>query len=642
MTTGADGDRPVGSHRRRRASWPVLLGVAAGYLVVSVGLWWGVWSSHPSATTTCGCGDAARFLWFFEWPAFALSHGHSVLYSSYLFHPTGINLLDDTSVLALGIVLAPVTWAFGPVASMNVALTLAPALSAFAMFVLLRRWVTWTPAAVLGGLAYGFSPFLITELALNQLNIAFLAVPPLLIMALDDLLVRQPRPPWRTGLVLAALAVVQFFVSTEVLLIGFIATAVGVVLLVGSAALRRPGAVGARAGHALRGAAVALGATVAVLAYPLWFLLRGPAHLSGPIWSNGAVDRFGTTPASFVTTGGLGPLRSEMLHFGGYQGATLVGLGYLGTGVLVVVVLGTVAFRHDHHLLLFGGVGLVAAVLSFGPGHGAWVPWDAIDRLPWIGDIVEVRFVLVISLCAAVMLAVVLDRTRGWVDSGRVATRWPAAVRAGAPWVLAAALLPSLVALWPDLPLTTRAVVLPRWYAEVGARLPPGQVVLAYPAPFSGLQSSQAWQAVNRMRWAQAGGGGPEGQADRAGAARAGFEVLAAASLGLGSAPEPTPAALAAIRHALAVWRVTLIVVPDQPGLPGYDHGRSTAYAVGLFTAATGRPPVYDHQAWVWSSGTTGAPVPLSDPAFTTCTSGAVAADPARLAVPDCVLGSPR
>ena len=76
-------------------------------------LWWGVWSTHPSTTTTCGCGDAARFLWFFEWPAYALTHGHSPLYSTWLFHPTGINLLNDTSVLALGVVLTPVTWRSG-------------------------------------------------------------------------------------------------------------------------------------------------------------------------------------------------------------------------------------------------------------------------------------------------------------------------------------------------------------------------------------------------------------------------------------------------------------------------------------------------------------------------------------------------
>ena len=137
----------------------------------------GGWTTHPSSVTTCGCGDAARFLWFFEWPAFAFTNGHSLWFSTWLFHPAGINLLNDTSVMALSIVLTPVTLLFGPVAAMNVALTLAPVLSALAMLMLLRRWVSWTPAAVFGALVYGFSPFMITELAYNQLNIGFLAIP---------------------------------------------------------------------------------------------------------------------------------------------------------------------------------------------------------------------------------------------------------------------------------------------------------------------------------------------------------------------------------------------------------------------------------------------------------------------------------
>ncbi len=607
--------------------------VVAGllFLLLAIGLWWGVWSTHPSSTTTCGCGDAARFLWFFSWPAFAMGHGHSVLWSPWLFHPTGINLLDDTSVLALGILLSPLTLAAGPVVSMNVALTLAPALSALAMFVLLRRWVAWPPAAFLAGAVFGFSPFMISELALNQLNIAFLAVPPLVVLALDELLVRQRRSPYPVGAALAGLVVLQFFVSTEVLLITAIAVLVGAALLLGWAAWRDPGAIAARSGHALRGLAVAGGLAGVLLAYPVWFVARGPAHLGGPVWSNGAVGRFGTTPASFVSTAGLADLRPGMLRFGGYQGPVLVGLGYLGLGVLVVSVVGTLVWRSDRRLLFFGSVGLVAAVLSLGPGHGAWVPWQVVDRLPWVGDIVEARFTLVVALCVAVMAGVVADRVRR--------ERGPAAGWA----VVAVAVVPTVAALWPNLPLTTRPVVLPPWFATVGRTLPPGRVVLTYPAPFSGLQSSQAWQAVDAMRWAQAGGGGPEGQPRHAGAARAGFEVLFGASLALAPLPAPTAANLAAVRTALAVWGVTTVVVPDQAALPVYERGRSAAYAVALMTASIGVRPAFEHSAWVWSSvSPTPAPVAVSAAAFRACTIGAVAADPRPEAVPDCVLGSAR
>ena len=618
-----------------------LLAAGGGYLVLGVGLWWSVWSSHPTAVTTCGCGDAARFLWYFRWPAFAMTHGHQVLYSTWLFHPGGINLLDDTSVVALGVALAPVTWLWGPVAAMNVALTLAPALSALAMYALVGRWVRWAPAAFVGGLVYGFSPFVVSELALNQLNIAFLALPPLMVLVLADLLVTQRRDPWRNGLALAGLVVLQFFISTEVLVLSGLAVLIGVVLLVAWAALARPEELGVRLRPALSGAGIALGTSAAVLAWPLWFLLAGPAHLVGPIWSYGATARYGTTPASFVSTGGLGALRPSMLRFGGYQGPALVGLGYLGLGVVVVAVAGAVVWRRDRRLLLFAGVGLVMGVLSLAPGHGYWVPWDALQHLPWIGDIVEVRFVLVVGLSAAVMVALVLDHAHAALAAraGASAGRPPARVVA---WCLAAlVLVPTGMALWPNLPLTARAVVLPTWYARRGAALPPGQVVLAYPVPSSGLQSSEAWQAVDAMAWAQASGGGPQGQPFRAGPARPGFEVLSAASLPLGPAPRPTPSVLAAVRQALRVWGVTTVVVPDQPGLPPYEQGRGGAYASGFFTAVLGGLPDHVDDAWVWDA-VPGAPpaLPVTAAAFDRCTTDTAASSLDRLSVPRCIMAA--
>ena len=133
------GDDRVGIDRRAGRApvrgWRSLLAGALGYLALSVALWWQVWSTHPTAVTTCGCGDTSLFTWFLEWPAYALSHGMDPLYSTHLFHPGGINLLSNTAEVGFGILLAPVTWAFGPVATLNVALTLSPALSGLAMYV---------------------------------------------------------------------------------------------------------------------------------------------------------------------------------------------------------------------------------------------------------------------------------------------------------------------------------------------------------------------------------------------------------------------------------------------------------------------------------------------------------------------------
>src|ERR1019366_8772162 len=89
-----------------------LLLVGGAYLLLAVIVWSHVWLHDPATTTTCGCGDASLFTWFLAWPAHAIAHGLDPFYSTAMFYPRGFNLLDNTSVLGVGTVLAPVTWAF--------------------------------------------------------------------------------------------------------------------------------------------------------------------------------------------------------------------------------------------------------------------------------------------------------------------------------------------------------------------------------------------------------------------------------------------------------------------------------------------------------------------------------------------------
>ena len=110
-----------------------------------------------------------------------------------------------------------------------------------------------------------------------------------------------------------------------------------------------------------------------------------------------------------------------------------------------------------------------------------------------------------------------------------------------------------------------------------------------------------AWQAVNRIAYSQAGGGGPQGVASRVGSAAPGFRVLTLLSLGVGEEdPAGTPAQYAAVRHALAVWQVNTVVVPTEPGAPVREQGRDPAFAAAFMTAALGRIPTVQAGAWVW------------------------------------------
>ncbi len=393
------------SHHGRRA----LLFAGLAYLGLSVFIWSNVWTSHPTSVTTCGCGDPSQFIWFIEWPAYAISHGLDPTFSTALHYPVGVNMLAFVSVFAIGVPLAPITWVFGPVASLNVAVTLAPVLSALAMFVLLRRWVTWMPAAFFGGLFYGFSPFVVVSLTNSDLNLGMLVVPPLFLACLDELLVRQRRRPVVIGVALGLLVTVQFFIATEVLAITVIMGAVGVAILVGYAAWRHRDAVRSRARHAIVGLTAGAATAVVLLAVPTWVALAGPAHFTGPIWPYGKYDDLRNKPtylgyyvhgwpASFTH------LLTTLAHtsVGGNQGPVL-SFQYFGYGVIIVVIGGLIAWRRDRRLWLFGAIVAVSVIVSLGVGR------SLADKLPQMENLVPYRFVLITYLAVAVMLGLILE-----------------------------------------------------------------------------------------------------------------------------------------------------------------------------------------------------------------------------------------
>ncbi len=660
--TGVDrqGRRGWQSWREHSAA-PLLFGFGA-YLVLSVVLWWSVWSSHPTTVTTCGCGDASLFTWFLEWPAYALAHGHNPLYSTAMFHPGGVNLLDNTSELAVGIVLAPVTWLFGPVATLNVVSTLALALSALTMFWLVRRWVSWTPAAFVAGLCYGFSSFVLYALIGAHLMNAVLVIPPLMVACLDELLVRQRRRPVAVGVVLAVLVVLQFFVGTEMLIITVLTAAVGIVVVTLYAAVRDGADLRRRARHACVGLGAAAVVGAVLLAYPVWFALDGPAHLSGLIWPTVSPGVGGTSLANYWhLTFDPASVVDAQRRVGGYQGPGMPDPTYLGIGLLVVLAAGVVIWHRDRRLWFFGVVGLASVALSLSIANTYWVPWRVLVHIPMVKNVMPSRFTAMTVLCAAVMLGIVVDRTHTtvtrWVQSvgartghgtaGSTEHSAPAGVgvrataAAAALAVVLVALVPLITSFIGKVPLTATPVVVPRWFTEVAPHLPSGQVVLAIPASSSGLQSDLSWQAIDGMHYAIPDGGGPQGIAARAGSARQGFTMIGAASFSFGPAPTATASTIDAVRHALAVWGVTTIVVPDQPGLPVYEQDNHVASAVGLLTAAVGRAPRHQADAWVWDGvKVLDTPVSISPQAFQTCVGVSSRASISPEAVPNCVLAA--
>lgn len=624
---GAPGFAKTGHSAR---AWRSIVYAAAGYSVLSLIVWSGIWTTHPTSVTTCGCGDGSLVTWFLAWPPYALAHGLNPFFSTFANHPQGVNMLANASSTAIGIVLAPITWLFGPVASLNVALTLSPVLSALATYILVKRWVQWTPAAFVAGLLYGFSPLLLASLSNVWLMVGMAPVPPLVVLFLDELLFRQRRSPIKVGVGLGLLVFLQFFLGVEMLLIMAISIAIGLIFIVIFAVWREREALQRHWRHAVVGLSWGAGTSAVLLAYPAWFALAGPEHLSGQIWGGFRFRQWNTNLKDFfVPAPGAAAVVASRHLIGGYQGPFLSNQ-YIGLGLAAVLVLGLIIWRRDRRLWLFGAVGLCTLVISLGSGSkNTPLPWEVFSNAPLLQNIWPTRFLVGTYLVMAIMLGLIVDHARGSIRRRSASAvqrrrdRRPDGAGIAALGVAALALLPIAIYMAQGLPISTRAVTLPKFFQHPSS-LERNDVLLVFPPPNSGVETAMTWQAVDGMQFSMVGVGGPAGGIARLPVGiRAGALVIANVAYPYPAPIQITSASIESVRQALTAWGVTKVVVPNDSQLPPYDQIASTTEANALIAATTGRAPSYEGTAWVWNrvSPPVGALMPTTSE-FSRCMAG--------------------
>ena len=640
----ADGERLApsdGPGRAQRAVRTVgfhLLALVC-FTVPAILLWWHVWSGHPSSVLTCACGDPAQEVWFMAWPAWAITHMHNVFFSGAVNVPHGANLLSNTAGPLVGVVLAPVTWLFGPVAATNAALTLAPALSAWACFAAIRPLVSWKAGAIPAALVYGYSTAIVTSIAFGHVSVTVLVIPPFLFTTLYEIVIRQEHSVQRDALVLAALLVAQFFISPEILVMCLLLGAVGLVavMVVGWRQLRP------RAGHALPALGLASGVTVLLLAYPTWYGLAGPQAVSGMLFALAPIA--GVPLSGLLVPGAYGAVANEYQRFGGYLGRNGPPADYVGWGVALASVGALVAGRRRALTWLLFLLAAATFWLALGAyllsapawlGH-PWLPWRELSTLPVLKEILPDQFVPLLTLFLAFLIAVGLDALHG-VHGGP--TSWLTGHRAILSAVATAAV--AVVALVPvfltfDAPLRVVPVRTPAYLRQATSTLSPSPVLLTIPFAVSGSAQPMLWQASEGMRFRLAGAalktpaalGGPVGSGPPGSARR----ILTDLTLSGTTLPTGTAAQLATVRRALTTWQVDEVVVTGA--------SRDPVYASGFFTMALGVAPAFVRGAWVWKLRPGGATAsPATGASLSVCRG--YAAQPgervAPLSMADCVL----
>jgi hypothetical protein len=160
-----------------------------------------------------GWADARLYRWGLAWTPWALLHGHSPLFASDVFAPTGVNLTWITFVPSLGIVSYPLQRLFGSLVTLNLLMLLAPALAAWATYLVCVRVTKRFWPSVLGGLFFGFSSYIAGHMV-DHLNLVMIFTAPLAVYLVIRKIEGSLGPIWFVVL-LALDLVFAFGVSTE-------------------------------------------------------------------------------------------------------------------------------------------------------------------------------------------------------------------------------------------------------------------------------------------------------------------------------------------------------------------------------------------------------------------------------------------
>ncbi|MFE9203732.1 hypothetical protein [Micromonospora sp. NPDC007230] len=461
----------------------------------------GLWPAPGQRVLALNAADQTLYEWFLAVDSRALLGDFSLL-TDRLNAPDGVNLMANTTVIALGVLLAPVTWAFG--APVTFALLAAGNLAgtAVAWYLLFTRTLRARRlAAGLGAALCGFGPGMVSQ-SNGHLHMTAQWLVPVIVWLVIRLLraadpAGRPAGPdrWRlasSAVGLAAAVTAQLFIGEEVLFLTAVTLLVMTLAygLTDRALLRR--ALPAFGG----GMMVATGLALLVLAYPLWYQFAGPQGVADGMFSP---DYFSADLAGWSTLSPqsvLGSATASRLTTGPAEYNTFLGWPLLLVTAACALWLGRrpLVVACVAGALVMGALSLGPEVIVAGERTGLPAPYALLAGVPVVDGALPMRFALAVLPLVGTVLTLAVDRALA--ASGRARRLVPLAVGA------------ALLTVFPTPLPTTDRPALPEFVSAGHWRqcVRPGGVLVPVPA----ATPADPWP----MRWATAADaafGMPEG-----------------------------------------------------------------------------------------------------------------------------------
>jgi hypothetical protein len=408
-------------------------------------------------------GDVSSYVWDLWWVAHQVTHLGNPWFTSQMAAPEGLRLGFDTTMPLAGLVMTPVTLAFGPSASLAVLTALTPGLACYAMYRAARLWLRGPAGAIAAGGFFGLSTMLCFQ-TWYHLNVALGAV--FLPMALEASIRLRHREEHcdrrRAGVILGLVLGASVLVNLETAVMA--AGLAGLVLAPGLARDLLARDLLARDLLArdllardllardllARGSGAALAVLVAVVVASPQLAAVATAALADGVARpdvRGYVKYAAGLPGLFAPSPRVGAFGLHGLASVFQTGAPGEGIPTFGVVLTVLAAAGLgVSWRRGSAwrlAALWLGAGVLALGATLHVGHHDYVPlgqvWDGVRvsalmpytwlvRIPGLSGFREPDRLALLGLVPAALLAgSAVDRLRGW-GQARSRVRGPAAV----------------------------------------------------------------------------------------------------------------------------------------------------------------------------------------------------------------------
>jgi hypothetical protein len=586
---------PSGTHELARLTWKQLGIAAALHVGLAFALLHNAWASPttsvvgPSLVDAQGYGangiangDSLQLVWFMKWTPFALSHLHDPLVTTYQNAPTGANLMWDALMPVAGVILAPVTLLAGPIVAFNLLATLALALCGLAATACARRFVRGPISALVGGVAFQLSPFVVAQSQGHQSVVVAAALVPCVILLAMDVVVYQRRTALTGGLLLGTAAAAAFYTWEETMLSTALMGVLGIAVAAAIAprAFRRAWTKGAAC-------VAAAGAVAMLLAIPgLLIQFFGFMHLSGGrirdpnVWVIDLQNLITPTSSQALVP------RVALSASHGWTGDGFEWGGYLGIPLLVTICVVTIALRRRRDVRWLSAMLLIGVLLSLGPhlhvgGHDTRLPlpWLPLTHVPLLQDVLAARLAVFPALIGSLVLAIAVDVL--------IAKRL---------YVAATAVVAAVGVTLVPAPLPAQQVFIPAFFSDGPVKaIGEGAVVLVAPYATPLAPQPMIWQAASDMRFRM-----PEGYVSLSGPNGGYLESppdtvtsTTMQAVEVGQKPSLDNNLRQAIRADLDRWMVRVVIVGPM------THEASM---IRLFTDVLGRLPTDVGGVAVWWS----------------------------------------